>query len=110
MTPKHLSLAIRRNLPRRLRHVLRLARHAVTSGQASQPLPGSLLSDCRLCASREDLVAALPRGGTIAEVGTYKGGFARHILATCDPRRLHLIDVDFSLLDPIIRQDARTQL
>lgn len=43
-------------------------------------------------------------------MGTYKGEFARYILATCHPERLHLIDLDFSLLGPIVRQDARTQL
>lgn len=107
---KRLSLIIRRNLPNRIRHALRLGRHLVISGQTSKPLPRDLLADCRFCASRNDLVEALPRGGRIAEIGTYKGHFARHILATCNPAGLHLIDLDFSLLEPLVEQDARVQL
>jgi hypothetical protein len=110
MMLKRLSLIVRRNLPTRIRHILRLARHAVASGETSKPLPASLLAGCRLCASRNDLVAALPRGGMIAEIGTYEGEFARHILATCQPARLHLVDIDFSLLDPAIGQDTRVSL
>jgi hypothetical protein len=97
---------VRRNLPNRIRHALRLGRHLVISGQTSKPLPGDLLADCRMCASRNDLVEALPRGGRIAEIGTYKGHFARHILATCNPAG----DLDSSLLEPILEQDARVQL
>jgi hypothetical protein len=60
-----------------------------------------------MCASRSDLVALLPHCGLIAEVGTDRGHFARHILTVCDPIRLHLIDLDFSLLLPTVAQDAR---
>ena len=42
-------------------------------------------------------------------MGTYKGEFARHLLAACEPKSLHLIDLDFSLLDPAVGQDARVQ-
>jgi hypothetical protein len=41
-------------------------------------------------------VKNLPRAGRVAEVGTYRGAFARHILSACDPAELHLIDLDFS--------------
>jgi methyltransferase family protein len=109
MMLKRLSLIVRRNLPTGVRHALRLGRHLAIRGQTSKSLPGRLIADCRMCASRDDLVAALPRGGRIAEVGTYKGEFARHLLAVCEPKRLHLIDLDFSLLDPAVGQDARVQ-
>ncbi len=70
-------------------------------------MPRHLARDCRFSASRYDLVEALPTGGRIAEVGTYKGDFARHILAHCDPAELHLVDLDFSLLDPVVAADTR---
>jgi hypothetical protein len=104
---KRLGLIVRRNLPTGVRHALRLGRHLAIRGQTSKPLPAGLIADCRMCASRDDLIAALPRGGRIAEVGTYKGEFARRVLAACEPKSLHLIDLDFSLIDPAVGQDTR---
>lgn len=60
-----------------------------------------------MCASREELIERLPRGGRVAELGTQRGDFARHILATCNPAELHLVDIDFSLLDPRVGGDPR---
>jgi spermidine synthase len=90
--------------------VLRLGRHLTIGGKLSKPLPATLLADCRMCASRYDLVEALPRGGRVVEVGTQKGDFARHILARCNPATLHLVDLDFSVLDPTVAQDPRVQV
>jgi predicted O-methyltransferase YrrM len=42
------------------------------------------------------MLMSLEKHGVWAEVGTYEGAFAREIQETCDPRELHLIDVDFS--------------
>lgn len=42
--------------------------------------------------NRVQLLSLLPKGGTAAEVGVYKGGFADKIRHTLAPRRLHLID------------------
>ncbi|MBX9775413.1 MAG: class I SAM-dependent methyltransferase [Xanthobacteraceae bacterium] len=105
-----LTLKLRKNLPSWVRRTLRLARHAVTRGAASATLPGRLLADCRMCASRYELVAALPRGGRVAEIGTDKGEFAQHILAVCSPVSLHLIDLDFSALLPALRENQRVHL
>jgi len=102
-----LELLVRRNLPTGVRRLLRLGRHALVKGRSSPPLPRHLARDCRFSASRFDLVEALPKGGRIAEIGTYKGEFARHILAHCDPAELHLVDLDFSLLDPAVTADTR---
>jgi Methyltransferase domain len=102
-----LALSIRFRLPERLRHLLRLARHIVAKGEPSPSVPPGLLADCRFCASRYDLVTNLPRRGRIAEVGTYRGEFARHILSACDPAELHLIDLDVSRLDPAVADDSR---
>ena len=107
---RRLALSIRGRLPERLRHALRLGRHLVASGQPSMAVPPELLADCRVCASRNELVKNLPRGGRVAEVGTYRGAFARHILAACDPAALHLIDLDFSLLDPTVPNDPRVSM
>jgi SAM-dependent methyltransferase len=63
-----------------------------------------------MCASREHLVEQLPRGGRIAEVGTERGRFAAHILSVCDPVELHLIDLDFSVIDPAVATDRRVRL
>jgi hypothetical protein len=109
MMLKRGSLIIRRHLPEPVKQVLRGARHLAGGVRTSQPLPAALLAECKICASRFDLVQALPHGGRIAEVGTFKGEFARHILATCNPAVLHLIDLDLSLLDPAVMQDPRVQ-
>lgn len=102
-----LPLSIRGRIPERLRHLVRLSRHLVAKGQPSVALPAELLSDCRFCASRNDLVEQLPHRARVAEVGTYRGHFARHMLSACDPAELHLIDIDFSVLDPAIAADPR---
>lgn len=97
-------------LQERLRHVVRLSRHLVRKGRPSVPLPRELIEGCRVCASRKDLVAKLPRRARVAEVGTYRGEFARHMLDACDPGELHLVDIDFSLLDPSVAADPRVTL
>jgi hypothetical protein len=104
-----LALAIRNRIPGRLRHLLRLGRHLVAHGQPSMAIPPELLVDCRVCASRNELVKSLG-GGRIAEVGTYRGDFARHILGVCDPTELHLIDLDVSLLDRAVAADQRVTI
>jgi SAM-dependent methyltransferase len=106
-TFQRLSLAVRKRLPYRVRHILRLGKHLVSSPRSSAWIPASLLTDCRVCASREDLVGMLPRGGRVAEVGTQRGDFARHILAACQPGQLHVIDLDFSAFAPDIAADKR---
>ena len=105
-----LALAIRSRLPERLRRVLRLGRHLFTTGEPSMAIPPELLAGCRMCASRNELVRNLPRQARVAEVGTYRGGFARHILDACDPAELHLIDIDMSLLDPAVAADRRVTI
>ena len=46
----------------------------------------------------------------MCEVGTQHGFFAQTILTTSAPAELHLIDVDFSLLNPIVRQSPSVVL
>lgn len=105
-----LALAIRSRLPERLRRVFRLGRHLFTTGQPSMAIPPALLAECRVCASRNELVKNLPKQARVAEVGTYRGAFARHILDACDPAELHLIDIDVSPLDPAVAADRRVTI
>src|SRR4029077_639409 len=102
-----LPLSLRSRVPDSLRHLARLGRHVVRRGQPSIGIPPELLADCRVCASRNELVKNLPKQARVAEVGTYRGEFARHILSACDPAELHLIDIDVSLLDPAVANDSR---
>ena len=63
-----------------------------------------------MCASRYQLISMLPHGGHVAEVGTDRGHFAQQILTHCSPSKLHLIDFDFSFLEPAVAKDARVAL
>lgn len=105
-----MSLEVRKRLPSRLRHALRLGAHLAVRGQTSPPIPPELLEDCRVVASRQHLIARLPQGGVVLEVGTDTGAFAREILAISAPRALHIIDLDLSRLVPDVAADARVTL
>lgn len=41
---------------------------------------------------RSRLLARLPKGAKVAEIGVWEGGFSRRILEICEPAELHLID------------------
>lgn len=43
-------------------------------------------------ATRDELLAVLPKGGIVAEIGVFKGGFSERIYKIVQPDRLHLID------------------
>ena len=45
------------------------------------------------------MLADLPHGVPIGEVGTKEGHFAREIIAACDPQPLHLFDIAFETLE-----------
>lgn len=103
---RRLSLPLRKRLPQRVRFALRLVNHLFFHrNRASLPLPQELVADCRVCASRWHLLAFLPHGGRIAEVGTHRGDFARQILDVCHPQELRLADLDTSFLNPAIEKD-----
>jgi SAM-dependent methyltransferase len=98
-TVKYLEMRVRALIPGRARTMLRALRSLATA-EPSLPLPAELIGDCRFCASRVALLDELPHGGVVAELGTYKGDFARQIVAGAKPRELHLIDIDYSQFDP----------
>lgn len=103
---KRLEMRLRANAPSFIRHLYRIIRSGGTV-HLSKSLPPELLESCRFCASRDDLLDLLPRGGRVAELGTYKGNFARNILARAVPLELNVIDVDYSLFDKTLLEDNR---
>ena len=57
------------------------------------------MPDARLFPVRQDMLVLLPRGGRVAEVGTWRGDFSKRIAAVCSPDEFHLFDIDFGPLD-----------
>jgi SAM-dependent methyltransferase len=58
-----------------------------------------LFSDARLVARREDYLDELKGAGTVVEVGTAKGAFAKLLLERVQPTKLIIIDVMFDRFD-----------
>jgi hypothetical protein len=81
--------------PNWVRSGYRLAR-SLKPEPYSRALPPELVSGCVFCASRFEMIGHLPKGGRVIELGTYKGDFARQILAAATPRELHLVDIDYA--------------
>ncbi len=101
-----LNLAVRRALPEWLKTGLRLARIATRPAPPSAPvIAQELLGGCRFFAYREIMLEALPKGGVVCELGTYKGDFARRILSAATPRVLDIVDVHFGLFDHAIAKN-----
>lgn len=92
--------------PWALRRLYRIAR-SIAPAQSSRNLPPELVNNCRLIASRHDLLEWLPRDGRVAELGTYKGEFAHAILSRNSPKELHVIDIDHSHIDTSLHLDDR---
>jgi len=57
--------------------------------------------------NRVELISKLTANGRVAELGTFKGEFAKDILSRSSPIELHLVDIDFSRLNPEISSDRR---
>ena len=51
------------------------------------------MRNCQLVLDRARLLQRLPHWGTVAELGVDRGDFSAQILATCEPRTLHLVDL-----------------
>jgi hypothetical protein len=103
-----LELAIRRALPEGFKKLWRLGRLAVQPVPPSAPsIPQAQLDGCRLITNRIEMLHRLPKGGIVAEIGTYRGDFARAILDIMAPDRLHLADITFSLCRADVLADPR---
>ena len=103
-----LELAIRRALPEGLKQYWRLGRLALRPDAPFAPaIPQAQLEGCKLLTDRIEMLRRLPQGGVVAEIGTYKGDFARAMLDIMQPARLHLADVTFSLCRADVLADPR---
>ena len=101
----HLSLTIRSALPEPVKRLGRGLRLLVTPAPPPAPaIPQAQLDGCRVFASRFLMLDALPARGSVVEVGTQAGAFARAILERCQPAELHLVDVTFARLVPEVRR------
>jgi hypothetical protein len=100
------GLSMRARVPAVLRHAFRLAA-SVRTPLPSGTIPAELLTNCRVCASRVDLLDHLPQSAIVAELGTFKGDFARHILQRTSPAELHLIDLNESTVARDVLADRR---
>ncbi len=106
-----LELALRRYLPERIKSALRLGRLAMQPVPPPAPkIPQAQLDGCQLLCDRYEMLRRLPQGGIIAEIGTYRGDFARIMLDTMAPTRLHLADITFSLCRADVLADPRVGL
>ncbi|MBE7197983.1 MAG: class I SAM-dependent methyltransferase [Parafilimonas terrae] len=105
---KLLEIRARTRAPNWVRHAYRSVR-AVAPQSQSRWLPDDLVQDCRFLASRYAILDALPRQAKVVELGTLRGDFAAEILARTDPRELHLVDIDFSVLSEAVERDARVR-
>lgn len=78
-----------------------------------QWLPEAATADARLFPSRISALNHFPHGGTVGEVGTQTGRFARQILDVCQPEHLHLFDLEFDTLmsrNPALGTERRVTL
>ena len=60
-------------------------------------LPQKNIQNCRLTESRLHTLDLMPKNGTVLEVGTQYGYFAKSILEHNQPQKLHLCDISFEL-------------
>jgi len=105
-----LELALRRYLPERIKSALRLGRLAMQPVPPPAPqIPQAQLNGCQLLCNRYEMLRSLPQAGIIAEIGTYRGSFARIMLDTMAPTRLHLADITFSLCRADVLADPRVE-
>ena len=105
-----LELAIRRVLPEGFKTLWRLGRLAVHPiPPPAPPIPQAQLEGCQLLTNRIEMLRRLPQGGVIAEIGTFRGDFARAILDIMAPEKLHLADVTFSLCRTDVLADPRVE-
>lgn len=109
-----LKIGAKRMAPAPLRRAYRLVR-ALRSVPTYRYLPPELVDGGRLCASRYWLLDHLPHDAVVAELGTYKGDFARDIMTRAKPRALHLVDLNYGSFDAtgldgpnVVRHTGRT--
>jgi len=62
----------------------------------SPVIPAELLSSCKVLPRRENIIEDLPKGGIGVEVGTQTGRFARTLMDAAQPKKLYLLDINYT--------------
>lgn len=62
-------------------------------------LDDKYLKNSRLVSNRIQQLKYMPKNAVCVEIGTYMGGFAKLIYQIMEPKKLHIIDCDFSSFD-----------
>jgi len=106
---KRLELRLRALAPKPLRQFYRVSRSLGAGPSQARAFPSNLTAGCEVCGSRYDMLDRLPKGGTIAELGTETGAFAKQILERVQPHRLHVVDLDYSRFDQALSSDPRLE-
>ena len=104
---KRLELIARGMAPRGLKSVVRMARSAVHKQRKLKAISPELIDGASVVASRAILIDRMQKGAVAAELGTYRGDFAKIMLERAEPEKLHIIDVDYSKFDDSILDDKR---
>ena len=104
---KRVEMIARGLAPGSLRSVFRIARSAVYNQPVSRGVSAELVEGASVVASRFLLIERMKKGAVAAEVGTFRGDFAKKMLASSDPVELHVIDIDFSKFDTDLLDDPR---
>jgi hypothetical protein len=103
---RKIEMRVRPRSPLWLRQLYRITR-TFKPVPYSKPLPQKLLSNCRFFASRLEMLNHLPSNGIVAELGAYRGDFAKEILKRNSPKELHTVDIDDSQFDRSLASDPR---
>ncbi len=64
------------------------------------------IRNCRLIVNRYEMLKEeeIPKGGTYAEIGIWKGHYSAHILENLRPTKLHLVDLSRMAVDTVTEQ------
>ena len=57
------------------------------------------VKNCSVFCNRAQMLEALPKNSVVAEIGTQYGEFAEKIMRATQPEKLHIIDLDLSLIE-----------
>jgi ubiquinone/menaquinone biosynthesis C-methylase UbiE len=63
-------------------------------------MPAHLMKSCRAVADRVDILAALPKGGKVAEIGNFGGDFSVSIIKHIQPAEYHTFDHHLDRMKP----------
>ena len=86
------------------------AQSGVLLDRRAEKLRPDALSDARVYADRQSMVAALAHGPVGAEIGVLRGGVSRFLLDTVAPEALHLFDLKAGRIRADVKADPRTHL